>query len=206
MATALEIRSLPLIWPGSTIAIIGGGPSVAQVNLDVLFKFRTIGVNHAFRLGPVDLCWFGDFGWYETNKNDLAKFAGLKATCCTQLPEENWPGIKRLRRSRKQFGIESERSDAVAWNHNSGASAINAAYHLGAKRVLLVGFDMKRVAGRTHYHNFYGPTPKEKKTYDRHLKGFDQIAIDAMLLGLEIINCTPGSAITQFPFMPLEKV
>jgi len=65
---------------------------------------------------------------------------------------------------------------------------------------------MKRVSGRTHYHDFYGKVPKDKKPYDRHLRGFNQIAIDAGMLGLEIINCTPGSAIEQFPFVPLEKI
>ena len=206
--TALEIRSIPRIWPDSTVIIIGGGLSVAKVDMDVLFnpKFRTIGVNHAFSLGPVDLLWFGDFQWYQDNQVAVHEFAGLKCTCAAQLPEKPWPDIKRVRRSRKLMGVESTRADAVSWNNNSGGSAINVAYHLGAKRVLLVGFDMRRVSGASHFHGHYPKRNRDRDPYPRHLDCFGAIAEDAEKLGLEIVNCTPGSKIKQFPFARLEDL
>lgn len=213
---ALETRSIPKIWPGSTIAIIGGGPSIKEIDTELLFsgKCRTIGVNHGFRIGPVDVLWFGDHSWYEINQASVNNFAGLKLTCDTRLPEMPWPHhIKRIRRcqigSKPEreglHGIESQRPDYVRWNNNSGGSAINVAYHLGASRILLLGFDMRRVGAEAHFHDFYPKRKESNDPYKRHLDCFPQIAIDAHDLGLEIINCTPDSAITQFPFMTLNE-
>lgn len=204
--SALEIRSIPKIWPDSTIIIIGGGPSVKKIDIDLLWKHRTIGVNHAISLGPVDMLWFGDFNFYKSNELKINAFAGLKCTCACEIPELDWPAMKRVRRAEKIWGIESERADAVAWNNNSGGSAINIAYHLGAKRIALVGFDMRRIGSATHFHDFYGKRSKEKDPYIRHMKCFDSIAEDANKLGLEIVNCTPGSKITQFQFVKLESL
>lgn len=210
--TALEVRSIPKIWPGATVAILGSGPSIKDVNLDTLFNNRsikTIGVNHAFRLGPVDILWFGDHGWYQANQADIDAFAGLKLTCDTSLPEMPWPHhIKRVRRcdhASDLYGIEAARTDYVRWNNNSGGSAINVAYHLGAAKVLLLGFDMRRVKSRLHYHDHYPERDTKHDPFVKHLPCFTQIAADAEALGLEIVNCTPGSAITQFPTMRLEE-
>lgn len=203
---ALKVRSIPKIWPDSTIIIIGGGASIKAVDFDLVWKHRTIGVNHAISLGPIDMLWFGDYPWYLTNKKEVDHYAGLKCTCVTQLPEIEWPGIKRLRRSSKILGIESSRADAVCWNNNSGGSAINVAYHLGAKRIALVGFDMQRVDGASHFHNHYPKRNKARDPYVRHLACFGPIAADADRLGLEIVNCTPKSKITDFPFVNLEDL
>lgn len=203
-STALEIRSLPRIWPDSTVVILGSGPSVKDADLSLIWSHRVIAINHSFRLGPADMLWFGDLPWYQANERDINSFGGLKCTCCSALPEVPWPGIKRVRRSVKQWGIETERADAVAWNRNSGTSAINVAWHMGAKRVVLVGFDMKARRGKTHFHSYYGKDRKVK-SYDKHLKAFPHVAEDAKRIGLEIVNCCADSAIEQFPVMTLEE-
>jgi len=96
-----------------------------------------------------------------------------------------------------------EKPDEVAWNRNSGASAINLAYHLGAKRVVLLGYDMRRVDGEPNWHKDH--PAKDKNPYELYLRHFKTIARDADRLGLEVINCTPNSALTCFPIVPLEE-
>ena len=76
----------------------------------------------------------------------------------------------------------------------------------GARRVLLLGFDMRVVGDQRH---FFGDHPKpliQASPYDLFIKAFTVIADDAKRLGVEIINCTPGSALTQFPILPLDDV
>jgi len=136
----------------------------------------------------------------------MREYPGIKVTSCARVPEKGWKDVHRLNRT-KPYGIESKCSDAISWNNNSGASAINIAYHFGAKRVVLLGFDMcLSDKKKKNWHDDYKREAKNPHIFERHLKGFDQIAEDAKALNLEIINCTEGSAITQFPIVPLKEV
>ncbi len=189
----------PKFWDGATVFILGGGPSLAKLNLELIHDHRCIGVNNAYQLGNwVDAMWFGDSRWYEWHWKRLLKFGGLKACCVPRL--DGFPGIKVFARG-KVKGID-DRNGRVSWNGNSGASAINFAYHTGARRIVLLGFDMRRVDGQANWH-FDHPSP-EKDPYQRFLRCFPDIAKDAKRLGLMILNATPESGLTLFPMARLE--
>ena len=197
---------IPQLWPDSTVFILGGGPSLADMDLTPLHSQRVLGVNQAYKLGPwVDAVYFGDCGWYAQNLTAIRGYAGLKITSCGRCPEFGWRHVHRVRRT-KATGIDSKSRDAVAWNNNSGASAINVAYWLGAKRIVLLGFDMQLRGERKNWHDDYRNEMKNPELFNRHLRGFPQIAKDAQALGLEILNATPDSAVTQFPFVALKDL
>jgi len=184
-------------------------------DLTLIQGHRVVGINHAFELGPwVDVCWYGDKGFYENNANLFRTYKGIIATCCTCRPAEQNPRVRYLGRS-KIFGIEAKRKTHVAWNHNSGASGINFAYHLGAKKVVLLGFDMKNpddpTDRQTHWHNRYktvyeGPGKIRDPYEKRFLKGFKIMAEEIQDLDFEIINATEGGALEVFPRKPLKQV
>ncbi len=69
---------------------------------------------------------------------------------------------------------------------------------------MLIGFDMRRVNDRANWHEDH-PCP-QKDPYGRFLLAFPHIAREARELGLEILNATPESAISQFPIVKLEEV
>ena len=51
----------PKIWEGQTAFIIGGGPSINDLDMDLIKDRRVIGTNNAYQMGGwVDICWFGD--------------------------------------------------------------------------------------------------------------------------------------------------
>lgn len=127
------------------------------------------------------------------------------ATCC----EENIVLLNTSfsfygRDQKHRYGITSKK-DFVSWNGSSGACAINLAYHMGAKTIVLLGFDMRRVDGEKNWHSDHKEHLKADP-FSRHLKAFPVIKKDALLLGLTILNATPESAIKQFPFVSLEEV
>ena len=190
------------IWPDSTVYILGGGPSLNAVPLDLIKGEHVIGINNAYQLGDwVDVCWFGDSRWwfdFGHGKRLLKEFFGLRVCCVPRLDDH--PGIKTLTRG-KPLGIET-RPQFVAWNRNSGGSAINLAYHLGGRRIVLVGFDMQRVNDRANWHEDH-PCP-QKDPYERYRPTFSIIAKEAKALGVEILNTAPESAITVFPTVKLE--
>lgn len=191
------------LWPGQTVFIIGGGPSVKDMDLHPLVKCRTIGVNDAFKILPsVDVTWFTDCRWYQWNAEALKAYHGLiigspRCTC-------DHARVLQLRRL-DASGIATD-PELVKWNKNSGASAINLAFHFGAKRVVLIGFDMRVRDEQHNWHNNHPHTPR-KGIYDElFLPQFTKIARDAKQLGLEIVNATPNSALTVFPMVDLQEV
>ena len=149
----------------------------------------------------VDIVWFGDPNWYEWHEEWLKDFIGLKIHCSGNRWNRR-SELKRLLRT-KPIGIET-RPGFVAWNKSSGASAINLAYHLGVKRIILLGYDMRMVDGQKNWHQDH----KEKKhnPFKRFLAPFSEIAKDLKKLGVECVNATPESAIKQFPIIKLEEV
>jgi len=78
---------------------------------------------------------------------------------------------------------------------NSGHQAINLAYILGAEKVLLLGFDM----GGDHY---FGKHPK-KLVQNSPFESFKKSL--ATINEIEVINCTPRTALNCFPRMSLES-
>lgn len=192
--------SIPKIWPDSTVFIIGGGPTVKQMDLDLIKKRRCIGVNNAFELGNwVDVCYFGDCRWWEWNKDKLRSYSGLKVTSCNKhIKEGGWPGVNQVRRG-KPKGIDLD-PRCLAWNRNSGASAINLAYHFGAKTIILLGFDMKVIDGEHNFHDSHKKFHVPPKTIyqKRFLPVFKHIRKDADEIGLSILNASPDSELDDF--------
>ena len=87
---------------------------------------------------------------------EFALFSGLKATCNQKFVAEPKKNIKALDRGKPQ-GLETN-PRKVSWNRSSGGSAVNLATHLGAERIVLVGFDMRLIDGVKNWK----PHPRER--------------------------------------------
>jgi len=229
--------NVPKLWTGSTVYIIGGGPSLKDFNWDLIKDKRVIGCNDAYRLGNwVDVCFFGDWGWWEKHKGDLvyekvawekgthsfpglATYAGLKVSCATHPIKDR--SIRRLRRD-LLHGI-CMKPDSVCWNNSTGGSAINLAAKFGAKKIVLLGFDMKLSKdGKSNWHpnlcNKPNPNVYNKFKYGnfedadfvKYQGGpefiFQKIRKDAEELGIEILNAGPDSDLLAFPMVDIKDV
>jgi hypothetical protein len=78
---------------------------------------------------------------------------------------------------------------------------------LGAKRVVLLGFECKIEGENTHWHTDYEVRRDGEKIvdpYHNYLKHWKQIARDAKECKLEILNATPDTAITEVPQVRFE--
>lgn len=229
------IWSVPPIWDGGEVWILGGGSSVPKqfgipeeiiekvVNgelppsayspyMEAIHNKHVIGINVSFLIGTwMDMMFFADAKFFRPQAEALAKWPKLRVTCW---PEgDGVPWLKFIPRYPGHFYGISDRPDRVCWNGNSGAAAISIAANAGAKRIILLGFDMFISAGGSrHWHNLYKkeivPVPVQKrreaglvpgKPFGKHLHGFPEIAEAAKARGIEIINASPESAIKQFP-------
>jgi len=86
---------------------------------------------------------------------------------------------------------------------NSGYQAINVAYLLGCTRIILLGYDMKG-GPEAHFFGLHPEGLRRCPDYGKFVAAFRSIDPDEY--GIEIINCTPGSALDAFPKRPLDEV
>ena len=91
-------------------------------------------------------------------------------------------------------------------NGSNGAGAINLAYHFGARRILLVGMDMKPGPnGEKHWHPDHPKPLVQGQQFEEWRKKMGVLAVDLKTEGVTVVNCTPGSALTCFPMGDLEQ-
>jgi hypothetical protein len=225
------------MWEGGDVWILGGGPSVThqfeipddlvkQVfegtsspnvyspYMSFLHKKHVIGINVAYLIGDwIDMVFFGDHSWFVKHEVNLSKFKGLKVSCYPT--HEKYPWVKNIDRDTSHPKGISNNPATVSWNCNSGSAAISVAANAGAKRIFLLGFDMKMNGNNTtHWHDLYGRgmvveksrLVKMQNTFNRHLTGFPEIAKDAKRRGIEIINVSPDSVIDVFPKVALKDL
>lgn len=137
---------------GETVYIVGGGPSLKDFNFDLLKGKHVIAINRAFEFVPfAEYLYWSDIGFYEKYKEGIHQFKGKKVT------NKNYPlrnDIINLENTGK-LGLETNPS-AIKHGGNSGYAAINLAYHLGAKTIVLLGYDMQKDGKESHFHGGYG--------------------------------------------------
>lgn len=90
---------------------------------------------------------------------------------------------------------------------NSGYQAINLAVLLGAKKILLLGYDMSKPNGRSHWHGDHpeGMNNPEDGHFKRWKEAFATILPDLEKAGVEVVNCTDGSELNCFRRASLES-
>jgi hypothetical protein len=77
------------------------------------------------------------------------------------------------------------------------------AYLLGAGTIILLGYDMG-ATGNTHFFGSHPPS-MSNGSYSSFVPRFDQLAKDLHAEGVEVINCTTETALTQFKRMEFKK-
>lgn len=94
-----------------------------------------------------------------------------------------------------------DRPTHLRTGQNSGFQAVHLAAHLGAKTILLFGFDMHERQGK-HFCGTPAPEIDTDSPYHDFLNYFQSSASQFKLRGHEIFNCTKGSALKCFPYVP----
>jgi hypothetical protein len=176
-------------WTGHAAVVVGSGPSSLTAPLE-LYRTRAkfIVVNESWKLAPwADALFATDEAWWHEN-GGLPEFKGRRFSASP--------------RCAKQYGLELFCSTGA----NSGLRAIYLAQRLGANPIYLVGFDMHAQRG-VHWHRPYerlrNPGQAEMK---RWMLETDWAYDRLWQRGVRVFNCTPGSALKKYPYVPFERV
>jgi len=173
-----------------TFVLFAPGESLTQAQCDfVRGRCKTIAVSDAYRLAPwADALVANDAAWWKA-RPDAKTFAGLRFSA-----NPNVDCVEQVKKFEHVIGRGS----------NSGLLAMWVARMLGAKLIVLVGYDMKG----TH---FFGPhtgglwntTPEQFATFQTYFEALKKL-LDKE--GIEVMNCTPKSALKCFRKSNLEAV
>ena len=201
------MAQLPQQWKGKTVIVAASGPSLAGLAPMILKRncdgVPSIAVNTSFRLiENADVLFAGDLQWWKFHYKEIGTRGFRGALWTIDHAATRYPGVQRVKAvHRPGIGVEH-----IYSNGNSGMQAVNLAFLFGSRRVLLAGFDMKLgPEGEKHWHADHPHPMVQGQQFGEWIHKANFVAADAKRLGLEIINCTPGSALTMFPMSTLEK-
>jgi hypothetical protein len=197
-------------WRGETVVVAASGPSLVSDLAWQCRGFPVIAVNDACRIFTnAHILYACDARWWNCHAG-AGEFHGERWSCHGERADDKRSvaeqyGIKLIRGSHGNgFSFDP---GVIHYGGNSGFQAVNIALHkIGWHgRIILLGFDMRSVDGKKH---FFGDHPLsvrrhwDEKKFRVWIKKFDKAA--RMLPdGVQIVNCTPGSALNSFPKMSL---
>lgn len=200
-----QVWKIPQIWDAATAVVMGTGPSLNLKQLAHIYLARchgachfVVAVNNNYQAAPwADYLYACDYKFFTWHKHHLPEaFKGAAIVSCDRPAAEEFAYI---------LWVPGEHADGLSTNpelihygKNSGYQAVNLAYLLGARRILLVGFDHQYPNNAYHW---YGEHPDRNRSswYERWMPCWQTVLNQLNDLDLEIINCTPESALHVFP-------
>lgn len=196
---------VPVLYPGATIFVLGSGPSLNKTDVDKLKGRIVIAANSACLLAPwAQVLFFIDTGWYQTHKTIIKEWPGIVVTMSRTAKKELPLRCHRVNGQLTNH-FPKPGSDKIRSGRNSGQIGFSLAVAFGAAKVVGLGFDMRPVNGKSHFHNDY-PRQTHAATFTNEFlpafAGWNQQALD---IGVQIFNATPHSALTEFPFVNLDE-
>jgi len=201
----------PIFRNASPVAIVAGGSSLRNVDWNLFRGMNVIALNRAYQVIPdANVLFWSDFRFWRYYGGTTSFYgdpgvmlhsARWKITG-NKLPQ-NVDGIIHMNFTGRD-GFDPD-PNHLRSGRNTGYAAIHLALHLEATSIVLFGYDMGlSEKGRTHWHNGYPVTAKEKQ-YAYWLKAFPDIAKVAADRGVEIVNACPDSKLTIWPRISIEE-
>jgi hypothetical protein len=213
----LPYWAIPRCWPGECVAILGGGLSLRQEQVDhCRGRCRVIAINRAFKLAPWSDWLYGcDSDRFWTWHPEALEFDGTKVVVrkvryygpayWRQLQKLADAGVKILKHSAHELpalprheGVSND--PGVVRGDNSGFQILSVIHHTGASTVLLLGFDQH---GR-HWHGGYADIGVPD--YAGMIPRLESLVKPLEQAGVCVLNCSPGSAVPYWDRADLFEV
>lgn len=193
--------------------VIGTGPSLNDEQLKLIAPFFKLGCNNVYQIVDLDVHLACNWQWWQEYYEDIKPHRCAKWTPRKEIADK-FDDVNYIEEVWKD-GL-STNPNRIHAHHGSGPQILNMALHYGCTHIALIGFDMhypnkvddKNYLGKRHY---FGEYPKHLQHWPKTgLKGEfiglikELETINPADYGVEIINCTPHSALDHFPKMDLK--
>lgn len=188
-------------WSARPLAIVACGPSARLAGVEALQGRATVlAIKKSVELVPFADAVYGCDGAWWRGVAGLPDFRGLRLA-----HEPRACGDYGLRR----IGIPQPKGDALLFGEtgvvgaggNSGFQALNLAVQLGARRILLVGFDCSLQLGLHWYgrNKFVGQSNPDEDNFRRWKAALEAAAPVLAARGVEVVDAAPRGALQAYP-------
>lgn len=180
------------------VVVLASGPSLIQEDIEATKGLPTIAVNSTIFTAPHSgYCYAYDDKWWVTYGDEVKKLGCEMLSCSIK---SHIFGITKVpKTSAKEFDGQS------AIGTSSGQHAICCAIMMGAKKVILLGFDCQHTDGKRHHHEDHPKGFGNADRPERWIKEHQALASGAEKLGVRIINCTRQTALKCYEQKPLSE-
>lgn len=202
--TLPPIWNVPREWPGERAFVICGGESVReQRHLIPKLTGRFIAIKEGVLVRPdADVLFLGGERTPEIALPLIPKFRGTYMVVRGKSDQELPPTVKRVTRTKEHTKLCDLPGHVCGYD--SGTSAMNLAYHFGAREIVMIGYDMR--GGRWFTGEWPHPMPHiPEEHHRRHMAPLAALAEDATAKGIRIVNVSPISRVTCFERRRLEE-
>lgn len=200
--------TIPRIFDGETFVVIASGPSLNLRQVAAVYRARVsencaaIVVNDSYQAAPwADVLYACDYKWWEHHKPWVKYFGGICYSCMPEvaiawqrvhwIPFQDAPGL-------------SSDPEIIHSGCNSGYQAVNLAALMGAQKIVLLGFD-HTCNGQKHWFGNHPGNLNKYSDYHRWIAdAWATVPVSAGKMGIDIVNCTPGSLLDMFRQNSLE--
>lgn len=169
---------------GSPAFILGNGPSISDWDLDVLDGFLTIGINQIIDIyDPTILLW-QDVLFWNNNHGAIMRSKAIKVARRYADPEKIACRFELVGKD----PVLTENPTKLYGYGTSGILAVQLAYALGSRTIILLGCDCCHRGEKT---DFYGVNPHHKAYSMRNCrKGLKWIKEVDYQGDINIVNCS----------------
>jgi hypothetical protein len=193
------------------VVCVASGPSLsihqAQVLKDAFklacFGWHVIVVNNTWQMIPTaEVLYASDGPWWDRFLPQVRR--EYKGECWTRSRFHAHRDKLHFVQCSDEPGLTTK-PGFVFSGSNSGYQAVNLAYLFGAKEILLVGYDMQRTYGMSHWHGDHHGGLSQQMPMETWVIKFEQLAKDLRERGVRVVNCSIETALTCFDREDLES-
>jgi hypothetical protein len=197
---ASEFGRVEKLWSESTVVILGSGPSLTRADVEFCQgRAKVIAVKHTISYAPWADCLYGAGAdasrWWSSAGPNLTAYTGLRYTLDPRAAQ--WATVLK---NTGESGFDPDPS-CLRTGRNSGYQAICVAVHLGARRIVLLGFDMSTARGHHWFGEHQHGIPPPVAAF---IPFFDSLVAPLVERNIDVVNASRETELRTFPRVALE--
>ena len=183
-----------------SVVLAASGPSLIARDLEYCRgRAWVMVVNDAWRLASwADVLYAADENWWAYY-DGVPAFDGVRWTQNIQAATR-W-SLQYIE-SKPRLGLSLDLR-YIHRGYNSGYQALNLAVLFGAKKIILLGYDMQSDGARSHFFGSHPQILQQLSTYSAFVAAFKTTIGDLQKAGCTVINCSRQTALDCFPHCDL---